>query len=214
MQTLVVASRKGGAGKTTLSRSIGVMAEISGAGPVALIDTDEQAGLAMWWNARESQTPVFASVTIDNLKAHLESLRTAGVKLVVIDTPPGMTNESSIILQTVLPNADLVLIPVRPSPDDLRSVGATIQLVEQAKRKMIFVINGAANRAAISGKVAIELSQHGTVAPVMLYQRTIFATSGIDGRTAQEVEPNGNSAKEVAELWEYVNTHLRKSIRK
>ena len=214
MQTLVVASRKGGAGKTTLSRSIGVMAEISGAGPVALIDTDEQAGLAMWWNARESQTPVFASVTINNLKAHLESLRTAGVKLVVIDTPPGMTNESSIILQTVLPNADLVLIPVRPSPGDLRSVGATIQLVEQAKKKMIFVINGAANRAAISGKVAIELSQHGTVAPVMLYQRTIFATSGIDGRTAQEVEPNGNSAKEVAELWEYVNTHLRKSIRK
>jgi chromosome partitioning protein len=71
MQTLVIASRKGGAGKTTLSRSIGVMAEISGAGPVALIDTDEQAGLAMWWNARESQTPVFASVTIDNLKRHL-----------------------------------------------------------------------------------------------------------------------------------------------
>lgn len=190
------------------------MAELSGAGPVALIDTDEQAGLAMWWNARESQTPVFASVTIANLNAHLDSLRAAGIKLVVIDTPPGMTNESSIILKAVLPTADLVLIPVRPSPDDLRSVGATIQLVEQAKKKMIFVINGAANRAAISGKVAIELSQHGTVAPVMLYQRTIVATSGIDGRTAQEVEPNGNSAKEVAELWKYVNTYLRKSIRK
>lgn len=210
MQVIVVASRKGGAGKTTLSRSIGVMAEISGAGPVALIDTDEQAGLAMWWNARESQTPVFASVTIDNLKTHLNSLRDAGVKLVVIDTPPGMTRESSLVLQAVLPNADLVLIPVRPSPDDLRSVGATIELVEQAKKKMIFVINGAANRAAITGKVAIELSQHGTVAPVLLFQRTVFATSAIDGCTVQEVEPNGNSAKEVAELWEYIHTQLRK----
>lgn len=210
MQTLVIASRKGGAGKTTLSRSIGVMAEISGAGPVALIDTDEQAGLAMWWNARESQTPVFASVTIDGLKAHLQQLRDAGIKLVVIDTPPGITSESSVILQAVLPHADLVLIPVRPSPDDLRSVGATIDLVEQAKKRMIFVINGAANRAAISGKVAIQLSQHGTVAPVMLFQRTVFATSAIDGRTVQEVEPAGNSAKEVAELWEYVNIQLRK----
>ena len=210
MKILVVATRKGGAGKTTISRSIGVMAEISGAGPVALIDTDEQAGLAMWWNARESQTPVFASVTIDNLNAHLDALRNAGVKLVVIDTPPGMTRESGEVLQAVLPNADLVLIPVRPSPDDLRSIGATIELVEQAKKRMVFVINGAANRAAITSKVAIELSQHGTVAPVMLYQRTIFATSGIDGRTVQEVEPDGNSAKEVAELWEYVNTQLRK----
>jgi chromosome partitioning protein len=210
MQTLVIASRKGGAGKTTLSRSIGVMAEISGAGPVALIDTDEQAGLAMWWNARESQTPVFASVTIDNLKSHLEGLRNAGIKLVVIDTPPGLNSESTATLEAVLPNADLVLIPVRPSPDDLRSVGATIQLVEQAKKRMVFVINGAANRASISSKVAIELSQHGTVAPVMLFQRTVFATSGIDGRTAQEVEPNGNSAKEVAELWEYVSAQLRK----
>ena len=40
MRTLVIASQKGGVGKTTLAGHLGVVAEQSGAGPVALIDCD------------------------------------------------------------------------------------------------------------------------------------------------------------------------------
>ncbi|MCL4825249.1 MAG: ParA family protein, partial [Anaerolineales bacterium] len=49
MKTLVLASQKGGAGKTTLAAHIAVAAELAGAGPVVLIDTDPQGSLSAWW---------------------------------------------------------------------------------------------------------------------------------------------------------------------
>jgi chromosome partitioning protein len=46
---------------------------------------------------------------------------------------------------------------------------------------------------------------------VTLYQRTDFAASMIDGRTAQEIDPTSRSAGEVAELWSYVSAQIHKS---
>ena len=206
MRTLVVASQKGGVGKTTIAGHLAVMAESAGAGPVALIDTDPQGSLSSWWNERKAETPVFVSVDIASLAESLQKLKAAGIKLAIIDTPPAVTET----IRTVLAVADLVLIPTRPSPHDLRAVGSTVALVEAVGKRMVFVINGAAQRAKITGEAAIALSQHGTVAPVTLYQRTDFAASMIDGRTVQEIDPVSKSAGEVAELWKYVHTQLAK----
>lgn len=206
MRTVVVASQKGGVGKTTIAGHLGVMAELSGDGPVALIDTDPQGSLASWWNERVNEVPLFAQVKIGNLAEHLHALENGGVNLAIIDTPPSVTE----MIQQVLRNADLVLIPTRPSPHDLRAVGSTVEMVENAGKRMIFVINGAAPRARIAGEAAVALSQHGTVAPVTLYQRTDFASSMIDGRTVQEIDSKGRSAEEIGRLWKYVSTQLRK----
>lgn len=206
MRTIVVASQKGGVGKTTVAGHLGVMAEQSGDGPVALIDTDPQGSLASWWNERTNEVPLFARVKMSNLTEHLSALENGGIKLAIIDTPPSVTE----MIQQVLRNADLVLIPTRPSPHDLRAVGSTVEMVESAGKRMIFVINGAAPRARIAGEAAVALSQHGTVAPVTLYQRTDFASSMIDGRTVQEIDPKGRSAEEIRQLWKYVSTQLRK----
>jgi len=207
MRTLVLASQKGGVGKTTIAGHLAVMAEICGAGPVALIDTDPQGSLSSWWNERQAETPAFASVEIASLADHLKQLEKVGVKLAVIDTPPAVTET----IRKVLAVADLVLIPTRPSPHDLRAVGSTVELVEAAGKRMIFVINGAAQRAKITGEAAIALSQHGTVAPVTLYQRTDFAASMIDGRSVQEIDPTSRSSGEITELWNYVSMQLRKN---
>ena len=64
--------------------------------------------------------------------------------------------------------------------------------------------------ARIAGEAAVLLSQYGTVAPVTLYQRTDFASSMIDGRTVQEINPRGRSTEEVTSLWTYVSTQLSK----
>jgi len=206
MRTLVIASQKGGVGKTTLAGHLGVMAELTGAGPVALIDTDPQGSLSSWWNERRADAPLFASVAITNLPNHLVELEKAGVKLAIIDTPPAVTDT----IRQVLAVADLVLIPTRPSPHDLRAVGSTVELIEQAGKRMVFVINGAAPRAKITGEAAVALSQHGTVSPVTLFQRTDFAASMIDGRTVQEIDPNSRSADEVKKLWNYVFAQIHK----
>lgn len=75
---------------------------------------------------------------------------------------------------------------------------------------MVFVINGAAQRARITAEAAIALSRHGTVAPVTIFQRTDFAASMIDGRTVQEIDATSRSTEEVDKLWKYVSTQLRK----
>jgi hypothetical protein len=57
MHVVALCSQKGGSGKTTLAGHLGVQAELAGAGPVALIDTDPQGSVAAWWNARQSDRP-------------------------------------------------------------------------------------------------------------------------------------------------------------
>lgn len=209
MYVLVLASQKGGAGKTTLSRHLAVQAERAGEGPVVLIDADPQGGLAGWWNRRQADTPVFFASSLDDLPQHLAQARWGGFKLVIIDTPPQATS----LIRSVVRLADLVLIPTRPSPDDLDAVGRTIDIVDEASKPMVFVVNGATKNARITGQAAIALSQSGTVASPMIHHSVSFPTSGIDGRTVVELEPAGNPAREIAELWTYVSTRLRKTAK-
>jgi chromosome partitioning protein len=203
-QVIVVASQKGGSGKTTLSGHLAVEAERRGAGPVALIDTDPQGSLAKWWNARASGTPVFAEVSVLELGRDIDALKSAGVRLIVIDTPPALTSS----IAEVVTFADLVVIPSRPSPHDLRAMGPTVDIVEHQHKPLVFVVNAATARARITGETAIALSQHGTVAPVTLHQRVDFAASMIDGRTVGEVNPDSRSAAEIAALWDYLADRL------
>ena len=110
--------------------------------------------------------------------------------------------------------AELVVVPTRPSPHDLRAVGATVDLCERAGKPLIFVVNGATPKARITSEAAVALSQHGTVAPVTLHHRTDFAASMIDGRTVMEIDPDCRSSAEVAALWNYVADRLEKNFRR
>ena len=204
MHVLVLASQKGGSGKTTLSGHLAVEADAAGIGPVALIDTDPQGSLSHWWNARESSSPHFAKVGLLELGEALEQLRRSGIRLAVIDTPPAITSS----IAQVVAHADLVVVPTRPSPHDLRAVGATVDIAERHGKPLIFVVNGATPRARITGEAAIALSQHGMVAPVTLHHRVDFAASMVDGRTVGEVVAKSQSAKEVRDLWLYIQDRL------
>ena len=46
------------------------------------------------------------------------------------------------------------------------------------------------------------------------HHRTDFAASMIDGRTVMEVDPNGRSAAEVTQLWNYISDRLEKNFRR
>jgi chromosome partitioning protein len=203
MQVIVFSSQKGGSGKTTLCGQLAVQAEIVGAGPVAVVDTDPQGSLSDWWNAREAETPLFMKAQVDYLHEDLRQLERTGVKLVFIDTPPAVTDT----IRQIVAYADLVVVPTRPSPHDLRAVGATLDIIDGQRKPLIFAVN-AASRAKITSDTAVALSQHGTVAPVIVKQRTDFATSMIHGRAVVETNPESRSAGEIADLWRYIASRL------
>lgn len=134
----------------------------------------------------------------------LEHLTRSGVKLAVIDTPPAITESISYVIG----HADLVVLPTRPSPHDLRAVGPTGDIANRHGKPVLFVVNAATLRARITGETAVALSQHGTVAPVTIHHRVDLAASMVDGRTVGEVTPDSASAKEIQQLWTYVQGRL------
>lgn len=205
MDIIVLASRKGGAGKTTLCSVLGVEAERQGAGPVALIDTDPMGGLSGWWNVRKSATPAFARVGEGGLATTLSELEGQGVRTVLIDTPPATSDSIAAILAA----ATLVVVPVVPSPNDLRAIGETITMVERMRRPLVFVIANA-GRGRLTAQAAVALSQHGTVSPAKLLTRQDYRAAMIDGRAPRELDAKSRSATEVTELWNYIAIRLAK----
>ncbi len=203
MFTVVVASQKGGSGETTLARNLAVAAGAD----AALIDTDPQGSLTDWWNRRQAEAPALARLDGD-MAASLAALAEGGVKLALVDTPPSAHAWMADLLRL----ADLVLIPVRPSPDDLAAVEATLDLVEAAGRPFAFVVSQAKPGTILAREAVPALAQHGRVAPVIVHDRVEFPTAAIEGRGVTERESPG--AEEMRQLPHYVMTQLRKGAKK
>ena len=189
---------------------LAVQAERAGHGPVVLIDIDPQGSLSDWWNERVAEEPAFAQTTVSRLAADLEILRQQGFRLAMIDTPPAIT----MAIQSVIQVAELIVVPTRPSPHDLRAVGATVDMCARAGKPLVFVVNAATPKARITADATLALSQHGTVAPVIVHQRTDFAVSMIDGRTVMELDARSKSTAEIEALWAYVCDRLEKNFRR
>ena len=129
-------------------------------------------------------------------------------KLLIIDTPPAISDS----IETCIELADLVVIPSRPSPHDIRSVVSTVELVGHLGKPLVFVLNAALNRARITTEAITLLSRHGPIAPVLVGQRVDFAASMTDGRTVMELPGTSKSSDEIAELWTYLAARLNGNV--
>ena len=86
-------------------------------------------------------------------------------------------------------------------------------MVERLGKPLIFVLNGATPRARITSEAVMALSQHGTLAPVIIHHRTGFAASMIDGRTVMEIAGDERSGSEIMQLWDYLSRRLNRDYR-
>lgn len=209
MKTIVVTSQKGGSGKTTVVAHLAVEAERVGDGPAWLIDTDKQGTLGLWHERRESETPQRADVPFAHLDRGLKMLDESGARYCFIDTPPTISDQS----ETVLGLADLVLIPVRPSPADLWAVAETVALVKSAAKPFLFVITQAKAQAGITAQTIAALSEHGRVASTFIADRVPYAMAMTGGRTAAELSAKSPSAAEIAALWENVKSCFHERVK-
>ena len=204
MKIIAIASRKGGVGKTTLAGHLAVQAERAGMGPVGLMDVDPQGNLADWWNARPSASPLYVRIALARLGREVERLTAQGLTYLFVDTPPTVNAD----VDELIALAELVVIPTRPGPHDLRSIGATIDLVERAGKPLVFVVNAAVQNARITNETLTLLSRHGHLAPTVVHHRVAFASSMTDGRTVMETVPNSPGSAEIERLWAYLHQRV------
>jgi len=205
MRTIVVASQKGGSGKTTLAAHLAVTIERARCGPAVLLDLDPQATLSGWWNQRDSDAPACAAAqSLSTLPEKLAELAEAGFAWAVVDTPPaiGATNRVAIGV------ADLVVIPTRASPHDLNALGSTLEIVQAAGKPFVFVLNSAKPGTAIATQAVALLSEHGSVCPAVIGDRVMYASSMSDGRSIAELDPTGKGANELGKLLEFVKSRF------
>jgi chromosome partitioning protein len=203
MRTIVISSQKGGGGKTTLTALLGVEAERSD-GPAWLIDTDKQGTLSQWHDRREAERPERADIPFTGLKATLPTIAAQGGAFCFIDTAPTVTEQTRKIIEL----ADLVLIPVQPSPLDAWAIGDTVDIARDKGKPFLFVMTKANAQANVTAQTIAALSHHGPVAASFIASRVAYATAMASGLTAPELAASGPAAQETAAIWREVKAQF------
>jgi len=205
MKTIVLAASKGGVGKTTLCAALAAFAGTKK--KTAIIDLDPQGSLTAWWNKREADSPELIEATASNLPQILQQAEATGYAYIFIDTPPAhmKTIEEGVKV------ADYILVPCQPSPLDIEAIGDTLALIEEMNKPFAFVMNRLISRTRIGEQAVLLLANNGKVAGVPIVQRTSFATAMTDGRTAPEVDGGKQAHEEIAALWKFLSSNLKKT---
>ena len=183
-----VQNQKGGVGKTTLAIHISHAISLTTKARVLLIDADPQGSARDWSAARQTEA-LFPVVAIDRPVLHREI--------------PKLAPDYDHIIIDGISAADLVVIPVQPSPYDVWAAQEIINLIKEASvfkenLKAVFAINRKIVNTAIGRDVSEALTSFELpVLTAQICQRIAFAESAATGQTVLETEPKGAAAKEI-----------------
>ncbi len=170
---ITVAHQKGGVGKSTLAMNLAVCFQDQLS--VALVDTDLQGSIV----DLQEHLPGLTVMQEDNF----ESIKAAKQDLVIIDTPPYLSNR----LPELFLISDYVLIPTKAGFFDVMAIRSTLALVKQAQAKHPrlkagIVLNMIKPRSGVTQEVLNLLQSFDTpVLQTMVHDRVSFTRSPITG---------------------------------
>ena len=200
MYVLAIISRKGGTGKTTLAVHLAVAAMLSGLKTV-IIDLDQQASAAKWFDIRGEEDLTVVSAHATRLKQILHTAKQHGAELVIIDTGANIRDDADVAAEV----ADLALIPCRPAMFDLQAISATVKVANSANVPAHIVFNCVKSQSVMfeSARRSLDIYDAKCV-PCTIGDYVAFPYSVIDGRTAQEFDSESKPSSQIKALFKYL----------
>lgn len=196
---IAVAQRKGGAGKSTIAANLAAAYAEAGQ-RVALLDLDPQRSLARWDSQRGQSAKArplhFEAPSGWRVPGILDRLRREQ-DVVLLDTAPHDDTDARVAIR----GADLVLVPLQPSPADLWSMDGTLDLAKTEGRPVTLVLNRAPASGRLLDSVKGEIATRGLpLAVPVIGNRTAFAQAFMAGLGVVEAAPRGVAAEEMRAL--------------
>jgi len=202
VKVITIAQQKGGAGKTTVTAHLAVAFSQRGK-RTAIIDIDPQGSLSTWHRIREEKfgegyTGLTSVATTGwKLASEIADLRDDH-DVILIDSPPHIEADARGAIRA----ADLIILPVQPSPTDLWATKATLEIGDQEGIETKLLLNRVSANSKLAKAVQADLKKSAgrQLLKTQLGNRVSFAASLIDGRTAMEAYAGTLGADEVKQL--------------
>lgn len=216
---ITIINQKGGVGKSTIALNLAAALSDNNHS-VFVIDADPQGTLSMWAKARARQTPskIKSNISITQKSWSSEEIlkltQPPNYDFTIIDCGPA----NNKIAKATLVVSTLALIPISPSPLDIDSVRATIELIQQGaargavKLKAYLLISKKIVGTNL-GKEARQACQMLKL-PVLkteISQRIALCESAITGQSVLEYASNSMAAKEFIMLEKEVKKCLKQN---
>lgn len=205
--TVAVLNQKGGSGKTTIATNLAYALKRDDY-KVLLVDADQQGSARDWNEANSGELLAVVGLDRETLPKDLQAI-SGGYDWIVIDGAPQIAKLSAAAVRA----ADIVLIPVQPSPYDIWACADLVDLISarqeatSGKPRAAFVISRSIKNTKLSGEVAEALKGYGLpVFSAATTQRVAYPTTASRGGTVYD-EGSGEAAREIdsikAELKEF-----------
>lgn len=194
---IAVLNQKGGSGKTTIATNLACALQADGQS-ILLVDADPQGSARDWNEANEASLIPVVGLDRETLPKDLKAVWKS-YNWVVIDGAPQIARLAAAAVRA----ADLVLIPVQPSPYDIWACADLIDIIAARKEvtggvpKAAFLVSRAIKNTKLSSEVALALAEYGI--PVLkngTTQRVAYPTTAAEGRTVID-HPESEAAREI-----------------
>lgn len=208
---IAVLNQKGGSGKTTIATNL-AHALLKNESKVLLVDSDPQGSARDWNEANGGSIVPVVGLDRETLAKDLQAIW-QGYDWIVIDGAPQIAKLSAAAVKV----ADLVIIPVQPSPYDIWACADLVDIiaarheVADGKPKAAFVISRAIKNTKLGGEVSTALAEYNL--PIFksgTTQRVAYPTTAAEGLTVFN-DPHSEAAKEIdalrKEIYEVLNYH-------